>query len=225
MPTRAAEIAHHVEEAARIFEALRRQAAEAQGDRRGDRKHLREAAQELRHQQLAAAPLAGDVAEGPHRPAEEREPEQHQPARIEPLREPDVDGHPGERGGPRRTDRDPGLPGAEAADIAEEQRGQVDRREDADAGHKREKAADREIAVLQRPQIDDRAREGQAPDQKQYAGDGCDPGAAAGSSHRRTSSSAHPLRARIRACRDRSPSARCRDSRRPSAATNPARRS
>ena len=47
-----AEIAHHVEQAACVFEALRRQAAEAQSHRRGYCENLREPAQDLRQQKL-----------------------------------------------------------------------------------------------------------------------------------------------------------------------------
>ena len=67
----AAEIAHHVEKAARVFKALRRQAAEAEIYCGRHCEGLREAAQDLRDQQLAAAPVAGDVAVGPHRRLED----------------------------------------------------------------------------------------------------------------------------------------------------------
>ena len=56
---RAAQVAHHVEQAARVFEPLRRQAAETEGDRRRDREDLREAAQHLRDQQFGPRPNHG----------------------------------------------------------------------------------------------------------------------------------------------------------------------
>jgi hypothetical protein len=72
MPTDcAAEIAHHVEKAARVLKALRRQAAEAEIYCGHHCEGLREAAQDLRDQQLAAATVAGDVAVGPHRRLED----------------------------------------------------------------------------------------------------------------------------------------------------------
>ena len=58
-PDRTTEIAHHVEEAARIFEPLRRQAAEAEVNRRRHREDLRKAAQQLRDQQFGRHPSHG----------------------------------------------------------------------------------------------------------------------------------------------------------------------
>ena len=116
---RAAEIAHHVKQPACIFEPFRRQAAEAEVDRGRHREDLREAAQYLRNQEFSRAPIAGDVAEGPHRQTERGEAEHHQPAYVEFARQQNVGGHPGQRGGTGREDRDTRLPGAEPADIAE----------------------------------------------------------------------------------------------------------
>src|SRR5207249_1527596 len=62
-----------------------------------------------------------------------------------------------------------------AAYPAEKQRRQIDRRENPDAGDKGEKAAEREIAALQRAQVDDRLRVGQAAPDEGEAGDRCDP--------------------------------------------------
>jgi hypothetical protein len=61
------EITHHAEKAARIFESLRRQAAETEDDGRSRREDLRETAEDLRHQQLAANPVAGDARSIPTR--------------------------------------------------------------------------------------------------------------------------------------------------------------
>jgi hypothetical protein len=61
------EITHHAEKAARIFETLRRQAAETEDDGRSRREDLRETAEDLRHQQLAANPVAGDARSIPTR--------------------------------------------------------------------------------------------------------------------------------------------------------------
>jgi len=113
----------------------------------------------------------GDEAKAPHRKAEQRKTEHNQPAGVEFARRNDVDGHSDERGRTGRVDRNSGLPGAEPAHIAEKQRGQVDRGKDADAGDKGQKAAERKVAVAERPQIDDRAREGLAADHEQNAGD------------------------------------------------------
>ncbi|MGH6797100.1 MAG: hypothetical protein ACREDI_01775, partial [Roseiarcus sp.] len=80
---RAAEVAHHIEQSARIFEPFRRQAAEAEIDAGGDREHLGKAAQNLRQEELRRAPVMGDEAEAPHRETEGREASHHEPARVE----------------------------------------------------------------------------------------------------------------------------------------------
>src|SRR6516162_414571 len=116
---RTAKIAHHVKEAAGVFEALRRQAAKAQSHRWGYCEDLREPAQYLRQQKLVAAPIMGNEAKAPHREAEQGKTQHHQPTRVEFARQDDVDGHSDERGGTGREDRYPGLPGAEPAHIAE----------------------------------------------------------------------------------------------------------
>ena len=128
---------------------------------------------------------------------------------VESARQQDVDRHADQRGGAGREDRDAGLPGAEAAHIAEKQRRQIDRREDADAGDEREHASEREIAVAERAQIDDRLGEGQAADDEQRGRRSPRSRRRSGSSRRRTSSSASLPPARIPGCRGRSPAARC----------------
>ena len=52
----AAEIAHRVEQAAGIFQPLRRQAAEAEIDARRHREDLRKATKDLRQKQLVRRP-------------------------------------------------------------------------------------------------------------------------------------------------------------------------
>ena len=140
---RAAEVAHHVEQAARIFEPFRRQAAEAEIDARRHRKHLGKAAQDLRQEEFRRAPFMGDEAETPHRQAEGREADHHEPARVESFREHDIDRHADERRHPGRENGHAGLPGAKSAHVAEKQRREIDGREDADAGDEREDAAER----------------------------------------------------------------------------------
>jgi hypothetical protein len=60
---RTAEVAHHVEQPAGVFEPLGRQAAETEGYGRRHREDLREAAEYLRDQQLIGTPIMGDEAE------------------------------------------------------------------------------------------------------------------------------------------------------------------
>ena len=110
------------------------------------------------------------------------------------------------------------LERAEAAHPAEEERGQIDGREDADAGDEREEAAEREIAALERPQIDHRLGMGQAAPDEGDPGDRRDPGGRCESCRRRTSPSAAPPPACIRGSPGRAPSAPCRDSPRRAAA-------
>src|SRR6202020_1543261 len=113
------------------------------------------AAQNLRDEQLHAAPVAGDETEAPHRDAEAGEPEHHQPARIELARQKNIDRNAGERSDAGREDRDSGLPCAVTSHVTEKYRRQVDRSEYPDAGDEGQRAADREIAIAKSAQIDD----------------------------------------------------------------------
>src|ERR1700719_1531373 len=108
----AAEVAHHVEETARIFEPLGRQTAETEVHRRRHSEYLWQAAQHLWDPQLVRTPIMGDEAERPHGCSETREAEDHQPAGVDLAGERHINRHPGKRSSPRRKDRDAGLPGA-----------------------------------------------------------------------------------------------------------------
>ena len=56
---RAAEVAHHVEQPAGVFQPFGRQAAEAEVDARRDGEDLGEAAQDLRQEQFGRRPSHG----------------------------------------------------------------------------------------------------------------------------------------------------------------------
>src|ERR1051326_9503760 len=103
-----------------------------------------------------------DEAEGPHREAEAGHAEHHQPSRIEFARQNDIDWGADQRSDSGRKYRRTGLPRAEAADVSQEQRREVDRGEDTDAGHERQQAPQREVTIAERSQIDDRMTIGQA---------------------------------------------------------------
>ena len=133
-PDRAAEVAHHVEQAGGVFQPLRRQAAKTQSDTRRHREDLREAAQHLRDQQLVRAPVMRDEAIAPHRHGETGQAEHHQPAWIELARQHHIDRRADQRCDAGGEDRQADLPGAQAAHIPQEQRGQIDCRENANAG-------------------------------------------------------------------------------------------
>ncbi len=60
---RAAQVAHHVEQAAGIFEPLRPQAAKPEHHRGRHDEHLRKAAQHLGQDQFGAAPCVRHIAE------------------------------------------------------------------------------------------------------------------------------------------------------------------
>lgn len=79
----AAEIPHHVEQTACVFQPLRRQAAKTEVDSGGDSEDLRQTSQDLRHKKLIPSPVVCNVAETPHRQAEASQPRHHQPARVD----------------------------------------------------------------------------------------------------------------------------------------------
>src|SRR5215471_19896707 len=89
----AAEIAHHVEKPACIFESIRRQARESEIDCRRDGKDLRQAAKDLRDQELISTPVMSDESVAPHRQAEGGKSQHHQPANVEFPCEDDVNWH------------------------------------------------------------------------------------------------------------------------------------
>ena len=153
---RAAEIARQVEQPRRILQSLRRQRAERYVGDRHDGKHHAEAAQHLRHEQLPKLPV---FCQPGHLPIAERDhgetERQHQP-RIDLGHEP-ADQRRGQKHGGAGYEQ--GLADhqrVEAADLAEIDRIEIGETVQADAEHKGEHAADREIAIGERPQIDDR---------------------------------------------------------------------
>ena len=83
--------------------------------------------------------------------------EHQKPAQIDVVGENDVDWDCAELKQARRQDGVAVLPGDKAAHAPEEQHGQTGQAEDADAGYEREQAAEREIAVRKRAQINDGA--------------------------------------------------------------------
>ena len=169
---RAAQIAHHVEKAAGIFQPIRRQAGEPKINSRRDRKHLRQAAKDLRDQELVGAPIMGNEAvSSTSRRPKDASPNIISQRMIKPLGENDVDGNADQRSRAGREDRKPGLPSGKTTHIAEKQRGEIDCGKDADAGDEGQKASEREISVCQRAQIDDRTRESQASRDEENAAD------------------------------------------------------
>ena len=222
---RAAEVAHQVEQARGELQALGRERAEPERDRRRDRELLREAAQRLGQQQLAPAPVVGDRREEPHAEGEAGKAEHHQPAQIDPPREEGVDRDRRQLEQAGREHRHADLQGAEVPHPAEEQGRQIDRGEDADAGDEREEAAEREVPDLERPEVDHRIVVGQAAPEERDPGEALRSRRSRGWCGRRTSPSAGPPRGCIRGSPGTAPSAPCRDSRRGAAATGPAGRS
>ena len=77
-----AEIAHHVEQAAGVFEPLRRQAAETQRNTGGDGEYLRKTAKNQGNHEFCRTPVMGDGDETPHGEAEAGKSEHHQPSQV-----------------------------------------------------------------------------------------------------------------------------------------------
>src|SRR5262249_17686624 len=79
----AAEIPHHVEKSACVFQPLRWQAGEAEVHGWRNRENLWQTSQDLRDQELIRAPVVSNEAVTPHCQPEGRQPEHHQPADVE----------------------------------------------------------------------------------------------------------------------------------------------
>ena len=178
----AAEVTHQVEQAGCQPEPFHGQSAQRERDDRRHRELLSHAAQRLRQHQFGAAPVVSDRRELPHRQREASQPEHHQPTQVDPVGEERVNRDRQDLEHAGREHRHTNLQGAIAAHPAEEHRRQVDGCEDADAGNEGEKAAQREVAVLERAQVDHREFVAEAAPHEQHAGDAGNPGC--GEDHR-----------------------------------------
>ena len=89
----AAEISHHIEQPAGIFQAIGRETAQPEMHRGRDRENLGKSAQNLRKQQFACAPFMREESEIPHRQTKARHAKHHQPARIKSFCQRDVKGN------------------------------------------------------------------------------------------------------------------------------------
>src|SRR5262249_32053118 len=128
---------------------------------------LRESAECLWQQQLAAAPVMRDRREIPHAQREARQAEHHQPTQIDTSCQHGVERDRADLEDAGREDRLTDLQGAETAHMGEEQRGQVDRGKDADAGDEGKEATQGEVSAAQCAEIDHWLAEAQAaPDER-----------------------------------------------------------
>src|SRR6266513_2256574 len=78
-----AEVAHHIEQPAGIFEPFRRQAAESEVVAGRDSKDLGKATEHLRQEELRGTPVMGYETEAPHGQTKGCQAEHHEPARVE----------------------------------------------------------------------------------------------------------------------------------------------
>ncbi len=149
-PDRAAEVSHHVEQAAGVRHLLVRQHLQRHPGRRQQAEHRREAAQDLRPEHLVE--IGGAAFERAHAEAdgEQAESERRQPARIDPAlqRAGDRRGH--QLGCARHQHDRADLQRIVLPDIGEKHRHQIDRAEQSDAEAEAEPAADRKRPHFQR---------------------------------------------------------------------------
>ena len=117
-----------------------------------------------------------DRGEVPHADGEAGQAEHHQPAQVDPAGHERIDRNRQIWKIPVENTAKPICSALKPAHPPQEQRCQVDRGEDPNAGHEGKKTAKREIAALQCPKIDHRPSEGQAAPDERNAGDGGDPG-------------------------------------------------
>src|SRR6266436_5510051 len=73
MPMAPPQVAHHVEQSARVFEPVRWQTAQTEMHGWSYRKHLRETTQDLRQKKLCATPVVCDEAEDQQGKTKERQ--------------------------------------------------------------------------------------------------------------------------------------------------------
>ena len=164
---RAAEIAHQVVQAGGILHPLGRERTERHIVDRHHREHQPDAAEDLRPEQLPEVPVARQRRHPPGAGREEQEADGEHHARIELAGEAARD----RRGQEHRKARDEqGLADHQrvvAADLREIER--VDEGEpiEPDAEHEREQAAEREIAIRERLEIDDRRPRGERAPEEQ----------------------------------------------------------
>ena len=152
----AAEVAGEVEQAGGILHALGRERAERHIGDRHHGEHQADPAQDLRHEQLPEIEVLGEVAHLPGAGRERHEPEHQHEARIDLVHEPADDRRAHEHGD---AGDEHGLADHErvvAADAREIERIEIGEAVEPDPEHEREHAAEREVAIGEGPQIDDR---------------------------------------------------------------------